>query len=250
MLTPLSVNKLPNHELAELVSRSLAEFDQKAFSLEDDLSLSILAILRKDIIAFKKSLEVQHIDQNTKAISQADSDRDDDLFAFKSGLRAYIKTRNADKQAAYNQLKSLLSHYKGTEKASLIKESAKINALLTDLGKEPYKTALKTLNMQAFVTNLTDSQARFEAAYDKRHEAKGNYKLSEAKTKRAALQTSYIDFCDQIEKVSRYLTDKATYPQVLASLNQFRNEYAESLKQSKSKKASAEKEEEEKEEEK
>lgn len=240
MLTPLSVNKLQNHEFVELVSRSLKEFDQKGYTLEDDLSLTILAQLRKDIVAFKKSLEVQVIDQNTKEIAQADEDRDDDLFAFRSALKAYAKSRNADKQAAYSQLKTLLSHYKGIERAKLNKESGQINALLTDLGKDPYKTALKTLNMQVFVTNLADSQARFDTAYYKRQQAKGNYKLSESKAKRAALQTSYIDFCDQIEKVSRYLTDKTTYPQVLASLNLIRSEYAESLK--KGKKAAAEKE--------
>ena len=242
-LTTLAISKLQNHEVSDLISRFLKDFDQKGYSLEDDLSLAILAQLRKDAQAYRKSLEVQHLDQNTKEISQADADRDDDLIAFRAGLRAYAKSRNADKQAAYTQLASLLSHYKNIEDANLNKESGQITALLTDLSKEPYKTALKILSLQAFVTNLAESQERFEEAYSKRHEAKGNHKLSETKDKRQLLQTSFIDFCNQIENTSRYLTDKATYPQVLASLNLIRSEYAESLKKRKGKKAVVGKEE-------
>lgn len=241
-LTALAIAKLQNHELADLTSRSLKDFDQKGYSLEDDLSLTILAQLRKDTTAFKKSLEVQHLDQNTTAITEADAERDDDLVAFKSGLRAYAKSRNTDKQAAYTQLAGLLSHYKNIETSNLNKETAQIEALLASLGQEPYKTALKTLSLQAFITNLTDSQTRFEEAYQKRHEAKSGHKLSEAKVKRNALQTSYIDFCNQIEMASHYLTDNTTYSQVLASLNLIRSGYAESLKKRKSKKAVAGKE--------
>lgn len=237
-LTALAIAKLQNHELADLTSRSLKDFDQKGYSLEDDLSLTILAQLRKDTTAFKKSLEVQHLDQNTTAITEADAD----LVAFKSGLRAYAKSRNTDKQAAYTQLAGLLSHYKNIETSNLNKETAQIEALLASLGQEPYKTSLKTLSLQAFVTHLTDSQTRFEKAYQKRHEAKSDHKLSEAKVKRNALQTSYIDFCNQIEVASHYLTDNTTYSQVLASLNLIRSEYAESLKKRKSKKAVAGKE--------
>ena len=68
-LTALAIAKLQNHELADFTLRSLKDFDQKGYSLEDDLSLTILAQLRQDTTAFKKSLEVQHLDQNTTAIT-------------------------------------------------------------------------------------------------------------------------------------------------------------------------------------
>ncbi len=45
-LTALAIAKLQNHELADFTLRSLKDFDQKGYSLEDDLSLTILAQLR------------------------------------------------------------------------------------------------------------------------------------------------------------------------------------------------------------
>ena len=99
---------------------------------------------------------------------QPSLEADADLVAFKSGLRAYAKSRNTDKQAAYTQLAGLLSHYKNIETSNLNKETAQIEALLASLGQEPYKTSLKTLSLQAFVTHQTDSQTRFEEAYQKR----------------------------------------------------------------------------------
>lgn len=227
-LHAFAVSNLTFSESAQFLTRLLADWDQQEFFQTDSVIEDLIAKIRQQLPDFHASLHQVRRDEHTKTITEADQLRDMELAALRAAVNAFRTSRREEEQKAYTQLRDLLLTVKMAERSKYETETALITSLLRRLDKSPYKEAIDMLGLTRFVTNLRDSQEAFETAFAQRSTS-GLQKISHnAKGKRKAIFTSYLQLCDYLAIMVK-VKDESIYSQALSVVNNSRSYYAELL---------------------
>ncbi len=137
----------------------------------DDVALtSFVTKVNQQFQDFDLALSRDYIDPFTTKVSDADRERDLRFVGLKSYLEACCFRKESGWKEAAQQIQSVIERYgKDLYRLPLPEESAALQNLFTDLGKEPLKSACNTLLANPWLDELKEAQSAFEALVKERH---------------------------------------------------------------------------------
>lgn len=229
-LAPLSVTSLNKAELVQLVTRFLDDLAKSGLVTNTDpIMTKLLSELRKNLPALQKILVQVRGSQTTALIATADRARDDDLKALMASVKPYRTSKREAQKEAYRSLSLLLNTVKTAHKASYEEETALVNGLLAKLGAEPYQAQVRTLGLQGFVDNLSDSNTAFNTLFANRSQEELTKVSYDSKALKKAVSQPYSDLVAYVDILARVKGDKPS-KDLLQVINNSRRYYAEQLK--------------------
>lgn len=226
-LTPLKVTNLRSAELVQFLTRFLDDLGKSGLDYAgDEVLVRLTQEIREGLPGFQSSLE--QVRSNTKSVSLSEADRlrDGDIQALRDAIKPYRQSQRPAEKEAYLNLKALFDTYKGLTEVSYEEETALVTSLLEKLKASPYVSAVETLSIARFVTNLTESQTAFESLFASRSEDRLKQVTYDKKTLRQAVLQPYQDLATYVAILTRVKSDQL-YADFLGVLNNSRKYYAD-----------------------
>lgn len=228
-LAHLSVTGLNKAELSQFISRFLDDLTKSGINTSgDDIITKLLAELRKQLPALQKAVVQVQASDKTKRLVAADRERDDDLKALRAALSAHRTTKKEANKVAYASLKLLFEEVKTADKASYEEETALMTGFLAKLAAEPYLAQVRTLGLQGFVDNLTESNTAFNTLFASRSKEELTKVSYDSKALKQAVIDPYLDLSSYVLVLARVKGDKPS-KDLLKILNNSRKYYADLL---------------------
>lgn len=230
----LNTGQLSQAGFIQLISSSVDNLEQKQLVSSDPMVTTLLGRLKTNLPLLQASLKQKRGSLLTQTISQTQRERNGDIVALVSALKSYRQSRLPDKLAAYQELMPLTNHYKEMTRVNMEDSMALVTSFLTKLAEEPRLTAVKTLGLTEFVTNLKDSQEKLYQLYLNR---------SQEVTDKPSLKSSAIrqSITKDYKLLYKHLQTKLTInPEdpdkiILLLLNDIRKDHADNVKRRKPK---------------
>ncbi|MBS2213293.1 hypothetical protein KEM09_17900 [Carboxylicivirga mesophila] len=119
---------------------------------------------------FDKALTRDDVNPFTIKINDADRERDLRFLGFKNYIEACAYRKEQSKQQAAHNIKAVIERY-GNElyRLSYPEQTAAMQNLLTDLGKEPLKSDCAIVEATAWLDELNADQSHFESLVQQRN---------------------------------------------------------------------------------
>lgn len=238
----LTTAQLSQAGFVQLISSSLDSLEQKQLLSQDTMVTSLLERIKTNLPRLQASLKQKRGSLLTQEIAKAQQIRNADISALLSVIKSYRQSRHADKIAAYQELIPLVNHYKEMKRVNMEDSMALVTSFLAKLDEEPRLTAVHTLALTEFVTNLKESQTTLYQLYLQRSQEVTDKPIINGTSIRESLDKDY-------KILYKYLQAKlAVNPDdpdkvILLLLNDIRKDHAGNVKRRKPKPALTHKEE-------
>lgn len=234
--TKLSIQRLNQAELVQLMTRSMDILDKKQVTISDDMAASLVSRIKRTLPSLKATLKAKPITVSSKEIKAATKLRNSDRLAFFHALQAYQSTRSQDKQKAYQQLISLWNQYKTISGKNAKEACTLVSSFLDKLGTDHYSNAIEDLNLAEFMENLKTSQAALYNLYLLRSQTKAESVSINSDIIRQAITADYKLLYNHLyNKVSFNPDDDSK--NILSLLDDIRKEFQLTIKRRSTKKA-------------
>lgn len=228
-LIKLNVRRLHNMEVPKLVSRFIVDYETSKTKATDEDFRRLLNRLKGKLDHFLTLERPIYYQKDKSTLREADTIRDNDVKALSASIKAFHSSRRNDEMAAYGALDILLKSYRAITKRNYEEESFAIEDLLGKLKKEPYRSHVTTLDVNKWVTNLTESQRQFESVFSSTTTKKANAtKTTAINQARLELFEEYQRLCEYVESMV-WVKGSDTYKKILALINKGRQFYVETI---------------------
>lgn len=194
----LYLAKLSNKEFSRLITSLLRDWQTVKASVDDAVLTKLKTRLTQQSELFYQGLSDIRDSQTAKEIDAADKLRDQHLQLLAEMVKwGRLATVPEDKEA-YKLLNPLFKEVAKIKKSNYEEESLSINALLDQLKKPEFQTAIRTLNLTKAIQQLTASQDAFDKRLAKRQSTKTTKVVYDNKQARKDLQETYLKLVDYL----------------------------------------------------
>ena len=151
----------------------------------------------------------------TEELLVLDDARDKKISTLRTAHSVYKYSDNASEQAAYNLIKTVLTTYKGIEKANYEAESLGTDNLIAEPRNSTHLVALQTLGLEVHVTNLETANAAFKSKFDTRSTETITTVVNDTKVLRKTILDTYKELAEYVLVMAKrrntpYYTDTLT----------------------------------------
>lgn len=227
LIKKLATSRLNAVDYSQLLTRFQDDVEKSGIRLNSDETLnSLFTTFKQKLEQFKRSLVQVPTNHNTRALAEADRQRDNDFSALRLSIRPYRTSKREGEADAYTRLNKLFSDNKDAPSKGYESQTAHINNLLSKLATSPYKEAVALLALRRFVDNLAESNRQFDLLFAGRSKEQLNKVSYDSKLLRAEVYDSYNLICDYVSVMVRAKNTKL-YKDLIPVINSSRNYYAE-----------------------
>lgn len=218
-LLKLDATRLYYAEFGQLIVRFFEDFDNSQLNADTDVDFKgLYDSLKQQIPTYNRALDMVRASEESQKIVQLDDDRDNDVKALRSSLKAFANAKTQAEKDAYNAVKLLLAEYKNVEFSSYEAETNKLNLLTEKLLSDEYSTHLATLGIVKFVNHLVDSNKAFNDLFAHRSFKTSQKEVFDTKLLRKQLYKDYKIMVNYVAALALVKKDPF-YKDVLAIIN-------------------------------
>ncbi|GIM49931.1 DUF6261 family protein [Capnocytophaga stomatis] len=240
-LVALDTSKLYNVELAQLVTRFLDDFLKSNLDLEKDADLKrLIDSLKSQLPIFNAASDQVRGSSESSKIRKASYEREVAFKSFKSALKAYQNSKEANEKDAYESINLVLSEYKGLEGNSYEVQTNRLVNLVERLQSGVYKNQLKELSIEKFVTRLANANTHFDELFAKRSFEISQRQNYDTKTIRKTILEDYRKLVNYVAAIAEVREDNF-YKDTLVVINNSRRYFADTILSRRTKKKEAKK---------
>lgn len=178
---------------------------------------------------FKLAIDKAKKGTTSYNLSDVDKERDDatvTLFTLHKGFEL-IRIKNL--KEAHDTLAPLFDSYKDLPKLNHDKQTVATKAFLASLAKEPYSSAITTLNLLPMVVALTNAQTKFDQAHQAKLAAKALKEVGKTQALRKELTQLYDLFFQYTHYSAQAYPEKVYFAKLEKELKAICEEYKHHL---------------------
>jgi hypothetical protein len=228
-LQPLLVSRLTNLEGGQLMKRHLNDLGTINPALMTDVPFTTyVKDLTRYADLYEKALVQVRKNEETKKIMLADSVRDKALEAFGKALKLYAVSDDAAEIEASRVLRILFDTYGELAKLNYEAETIGIDKLVSELGSKKYSAKVSLLQMERYVTRISNANAAFKVLFGGRMMTVATTETYDLKSIRSEMSVRYGEFCTYVLAMANAL-NTPLFVTALNLLNTARKYYADQL---------------------
>ncbi|HBG40176.1 DUF6261 family protein [Limibacterium fermenti] len=231
-LEALRQDSLQNMEYVTLMRETLADVEAtKVELLTTDVPLqNYLGKVKNGIDPFEKMTKNPLKDPLTEIVAQKDFIRSKRTRQFRKKLYYYELSENPEELAAFETLEPVWLAHRNILSKNVKGQTGETDNLLNDLSKEPFVSALGTLNLTTDRDGMqlaNDEVREVETGKRTKTAVKENSKSREL---RRQLSADYSNLMEYIAVLAKAYPDQAEWNKLLTVVNVIRKRYKELIK--------------------
>lgn len=231
----LSYERLTIVEFTQMLSRSVALVEQKEFSFgSDDMVEGLFNRVKNGLPALEAAIKPKRGSDLTESVQDLYKTRNLDIRALFDSIKPFKASRNKEKVAAYRSLEHLFNQYRDINRQTIEGSSVLVKSLLTKLAQDNISKQVTLLGIEEYVTNLIDSNQRYNTAYLKRSQELSERVVIDVRQLRKNLTDDYKLLYSHLQNKIAY-NPKAEEKGLLRLINEVRQDYADLINRRKSK---------------
>lgn len=228
-LNPLRLASLTNNEVAELATRTLADYGSLPPAgprTDTTIVQTYIEGLAQRSVVFDKAINRIQKDVNTQQVQENDQARDNALSSLFKAIRVAFTSDIAAELDAAQRLSIVIDAYSNISRLNYEAETKKIDSLVAELEGGTYAASVAALNLQRYVTRIKTANTAFKSLFTSRM-------TTSALTESFDTTSLRIDLLDYYTEYTRYLlamanaTDNAFFVQHLSLVNTARKYYSD-----------------------
>lgn len=228
-LETLSASALTNMEAGQLIRRLLSDFSTIDPNLLTDVPYNnYVQGLRNQSNLYEMALAQVQKNEETEKIVQADGIRDKAVSALGLCIKLYALSDDPDEVEASRSLGILFGSYKNLTKLNYEAETLGIDKLISELPKPKYSQKVNFLQMERYVTRLSNANEVFKTLFSGRMVTTAMTETFDLKSIRIEMLKMYSEFTVYILAMAKAL-NTPLFNTSLNLLNATRKYYSDIL---------------------
>jgi len=228
-LESLRTSILTNMDAGQLMKRHLSDLGTIDPALLTDVPFNrYFYDLKSYAVSYEKALAQVRKNEETEKIVLADGTRDKAVDAFDRGLKLYAVSDDPAEMEASRSLGILFYSFKNLANLNYEAESIGIDKLVGELTGPNYSPKVSLLQMDRYVTRLSNSNEAFKTLFSGRMVTTALTETLDLKSIRKGMLKQYSDFCDYVLAMAK-AHDTPLFINTLNLLNTARKYYADQL---------------------
>lgn len=169
MIKPILNHLLFSSEFYTLVKRIITAIENS--SIDEAIKTMLINRIKQQFTIYDEALNRKKINPLTAKLEEQDDDRDNLFLGFRTSAEALsYHWDETVKEAAASIVEIIRRNGWSLQNKGYAAESAGINALISELRKEPAATFVTTASLGEWLTQLDNSQKNFEETSTQREE--------------------------------------------------------------------------------
>jgi hypothetical protein len=230
-LKPLKASHLTNSEVAELASRTIADFGSLPPGdprTDDSIAQTYIQGLIQRSLSYDKAINRIQKDVNTQPVTESDKDRGNAASSFFKSVRVGLTSDVPAEMNAAQRLMIVVDAYRGVARQNYEKETKDLDTMVTQLESPTYAPSVAALNLQRYVARIKTTNNSFKALFTTRI-------TTSALTESFDTNNLRIDLLDYYTEYTRYMlamanaTNDNFFVQQLSFINAARKYYHDNI---------------------
>ena len=215
-LETLSASALTNMEAGQLILRLLSDLATIDPNLLTDMPYNnYVQGLRNQSNLYEMALAQVQKNEETEKIVQADGIRDKAVSALGLCIKLYALSDDPNEVEASRSLGILFGTYKNLTKLNYEAETLGIDKLISELSKPKYSSKVSLLQMERYVTRLSNANEVFKTVFSGRMVTAAMTETYDLKSIRIEMLKKYSEFTVYVLAMAKALNT----PLFITSLN-------------------------------
>lgn len=200
----LNVSQLSYLDSGQFIVRYLTDYQNSGLDFNTDLDFKTLhTSLVNQSPLFNAALMQVRAKAESLELLVLDAARDKKVITLRRAHSVFEHSNDANEQAAYRLIKTVLTTYKAIEKTNFEAESLGIDNLIAELRNSTYLGALQTLGLAIHVTNMETANTAFKNKFNTRSTETITTVVYDTKALRKTILITYKELAEYVLVMSK-----------------------------------------------